>query len=54
LEHKHYEERKTLIDQWVSEKDQLINQNVLLSDKLLQLQNYKNKLQSELLNIKKV
>ncbi|XP_022177832.1 synaptonemal complex protein ZEP1-like [Myzus persicae] len=53
LEHKHYEERKTLIDQWVSEKDQLLSQNILLNDKVLQLQNYENELQSELLNNKK-
>ncbi|XP_060881527.1 blastoderm-specific protein 25D [Metopolophium dirhodum] len=53
LEHKHHEERKTLIDQWGSEKDQLLNQNILLNDKLQQVQNYENELQSELLNNKK-
>lgn len=53
LEHKHHEERKTLIDQWGSEKDQLLNQNILLNDKLQQVQNYENELQSELLSNKK-
>lgn len=53
LEHKHHEERKTLIDQWGSEKDQLLNQNILLNDKLQQVQNYENELQSELLKNKK-
>ncbi|XP_022177383.1 blastoderm-specific protein 25D [Myzus persicae] len=53
LEHKHHEERKTLIDQWGSEKDQLLNQNILLNNKLQQVQNYENELQSELLNNKK-
>jgi len=54
LEHKHHKERKTLIDQLSSEKDQLINQNIFLNDKLQQVQNYENELQSELLNNKKV
>jgi len=54
LEHKHNEERKTLIDQWGSEKDQLLNQNILLNDKLQQVQNYESELESELLNKKKV
>uniref|UniRef100_A0A2S2QE35 Ninein n=1 Tax=Sipha flava TaxID=143950 RepID=A0A2S2QE35_9HEMI len=53
LEHKHHEERKTLIDQWDSEKDQLLNQNILLKDKLQQVQDYENELQSELFKNKK-
>lgn len=54
LEHKHHEERKILIDQWGLEKDQLINQHSLLKNKLQQVQNYENELQSELLLNKKV
>lgn len=54
LEHKHYEERKTLIDQWGLEKDQLLSQNSLLKNKLQQVQNYENELQSEFLQNKKV
>lgn len=54
LEYKHHEERKSLIDQWGSEKDQLINHNTLLSDKLQLVQNYENEIQSELSKNKKV
>lgn len=54
LEYKHHEEQKTLIDQWGLEKDQLLNQNNLLNNKLEQVQSYENDLQSELLKNKKV
>lgn len=54
MEHKHQEERKTLIDQWGTEKDHLLNQNILLKDKLQHVQNYETELQSELLKNKKV
>lgn len=54
LEYKHHEEQKTLIDQWGLEKDQLLNQNNLLNNKLQQVQSYENDLQSELLKNKKV
>lgn len=53
LEHKHHEERKILIDQWGSEKDQLVNQNNLLNDKLQLVHNYENEIQSELSKNKK-
>ncbi|VVC45976.1 Hypothetical protein CINCED_3A002905 [Cinara cedri] len=53
IEHKHHEERKTLINQWESEKDHLLNQNILLKDKLQHVQNYENELQSQLLKINK-
>ncbi|XP_022182911.1 WEB family protein At4g27595, chloroplastic-like [Myzus persicae] len=52
LELKH-EERKTLINRWGSEKCKLHNLNILLKDKLLQVQNNAIKLQSKLLNNKK-
>lgn len=54
LEHKHNEERKILIDQWGSEKDQLLHQNILLNEKLQHVQNYENEIQSELLKTQKV
>ncbi|XP_050435972.1 ninein [Adelges cooleyi] len=53
LEHKHNEERKTLIDQWGLEKDHLFSQNNMLNEKLREIKNYESELQSELATIKK-